>query len=251
MTTSPREEDMGTSSLSDNNVCDGKESSANDPLRDGSPTKIALPQESDDACTAATNVVRPSFHRISFRQHETVIAVPQGGLSTVPSPCLGRVTEYTDHNSKSVDEYEQQRKGKRRTYTQLDCSPPQIRMPSSPRRKQRRQVLEAMRIKAMKQEDDDKEQNICASPRSPCKATSKSDGQSKGPSLGQKDKNIGNKPSSPFKESFGRFRSSLTGMSKQVAERLSVLFATPAADSGTSGKSPENDGAQRSPEPDP
>lgn len=218
--TSPRD-DSDASSDGDSDFCEEQESSAHDPLRVTS-AKKGLPSESDD--TAATNMMRISFSEIGFRQHETVIAVAQGGMSTVPTSTLGRVTEYTDHKCKSVDEYEEQRVGKRKKYTQLDCSPPRSRMLTSPRGKQRKQELEAMRIKSMKQDDDGEEKTNNNNPqRLPCKATNKSNGK--------RDKGIMAKQgllrgrSTPLKESFNKFRSSVTEMSKQVAERWSVLFA--------------------------
>ena len=220
--------------------------SHHEPLHVTPTTKKALPSESDD--TAATNMMRISFTEIRFRQHETVIAVPQGGMSTVPTPTLGRVTEYTDHKCKSVDEYEEQREGKRKQYTQLDCSPPQSRMLNSPRGKQRKQDLEVMRIKAMMKQscgdgddDNDGEQNTNNNnpQSSPCKATNKSNGK--------RDKGIIIKQglirgrSTPLKDSFLKFRSSVTETSKQVVQRWSVLFAPSSAGSGIS-KKPKDDG---------
>ena len=245
MTTSPRDA-SDASSDGDSDFCEEQESSAHDPLHVTS-AKKGLPSESDD--TATTNVMRISFSEICFRQHETVIAVPQGGMSTVPSPTLGRVTEYMDHKCKSVDEYEEQREGKRKKYTQLDCSPPRSRMLTSPRGKQRKQELEAMRIKCLTQDDDDnddgKEKTNNNNPqRSPCKATNKSNGK--------RDKGIMTKQglmrgsSIPLKESFNKFRSSVSEMSKQVAERWSVLFAPSAAggkcSSDSGSKKPDDDG---------
>ena len=239
MMASPRD-GPDASSDGDSDFCTENESSAHDPLHVTSAEK-GLPSESDD--TATTNAMRISFTEIYFRQHETVIAVPQGGMSTIPTPCLGRVSQYTDHKCKSVDEYEEQREGKRKKYTQLDCSPPRSRMLTSPRGKQRKQELEAMRMKSMKQDDDHDDINP---QRSPCKATNKSNGK--------RDKGMMAKQgiirglSTPLKESFNRIRSSVTEMPKQVAERLSILFASSAAgsnstyNSDSSGKKTEDDG---------
>lgn len=250
MMTSPRD---GTDPSSDGDSDFCEESSAHDPLHVTS-AKKGLPSVSDDAAT--TNVMRISFSEICFRQHETVIAVPQGGMSTVPSPTLGRVTEYMDHKCKSVDEYEEQREGKRKKYTQLDCSPPRSRMLTSPRGKQRKQELEAMRIRCLTTQDDDdnddgkKKTNNNNPQRLPCKATNKS--------IRKRDKGIMAKQglmrgrSTPLKESFNMFRSSVTEMSKQVAERWSVLFAPSAAGSNSNShsgsKKSEDDGNDTSPE---
>ena len=51
---------------------------------------------------------------------------------------------------------------------------------------------------------------------------------------------------SPLKESFGSFRSSVTEMSKQFADRWSTLFSLTAA--GNDGKRPGNGVSNTSPE---
>ena len=211
------------------------------------PTKEApsLPSECD--ATAATNVMRISYALVSFRPHETVIAVPQGGMSTVPSPTLGRVTEYTDHKGKSVDEYEQQRDGKRKKYNKLDDCPPRSRILSSPRGKQRRQKLKALHRKSAGMRDADGEFTNSTPQRSPGnrKATDTINGQENKDFVKKRGLITYGSPS-PLKESFGSFRSSVTEMSKQFADRWSTLFSLTAA--GNDGKGPGNGVSNTSPE---
>ena len=211
----PAREEGNGSSHSDAG-CEESSLSAHEPLH-VIPTKEApsLPSECDD--TDATNLMRISYTLISFRQHETVIGVPQGGMSTVPSPTLGRVTAYTDHKGKSVDEYEQQRDGKRKKYNQLDDCPPRSRALSSPRGEQRRQKLKALHRKSVGIKDNDGESTNSTPQRSPGNT--------------RKKRGLINFGSpSPIKESFGRFRSSVTEIfSKQVADRWSTLFSPTAA----------------------
>ncbi len=226
--------------------------SAHEPLH-VTPAKQApsLPSECDD--TDATNVMRISYTLVSFRQHETVIGVPQGGMSTVPSPTLGRVTAYIDHKGKSVDEYEQQRDGKRKKYNQLDDCPPRSRMLSSPRGEQRRQKLKALHRKSVGTEDADGESTNSTPQRSPGstsrKATNNINGQENKDFVKKRGLIKYGSPSPlHVKGSFGRFRSSVTEISKQVADRWSTLFSPTAA--GNDGKRPGNEVSDTSPEPE-
>ena len=225
----PAREEGNGSSHSDAG-CEESSLSAHEPLH-VIPTKEApsLPSECDD--TDATNLMRISYTLISFRQHETVIGVPQGGMSTVPSPTLGRVTAYTDHKGKSVDEYEQQRDGKRKKYNQLDDCPPRSRALSSPRGEQRRQKLKALHRKSVGMKDTDGESTNSTLRRSPDnrKATNNINGQENKDFVKKRGLITYGSPS-PIKESFGRFRSSVTEIfSKQVADRWSTLFSPTAA----------------------
>jgi hypothetical protein len=193
--------------------------------------------------------MRISYTLVSFRQHETVIAVPQGGMSTVPSPTLGRVTAYTDHKGKSVDEYEQQRDGKRKKYNQLDDCPPRSRILSSPRGEQRRQKLKALHRKSVGMEDVDEESTNSTPLRSPGnrKATNNMNGQGNKDFVRKRGLIKYGSPS-PIKESFGRFRSSVTEIfSKQVADRWPTLFSPMAADNND-GKRPGKEVSDTSPE---
>ena len=106
-----------------------------------------------------------------------------------------------------------------------------------------------MRIKCLTQDDDDnddgKEKTNNNNPqRSPCKATNKNNGKREKGTMAKQGLMRGR--STPLKESFNKFRSSVSDMSKQVAERLSVLFKPSAggsnSNSDTGSKKPDDDG---------
>mmetsp|Transcript_3654 Transcript_3654/g.7944 ORF Transcript_3654/g.7944 Transcript_3654/m.7944 type:complete len:246 (-) Transcript_3654:58-795(-) len=127
---------------------------------------------------------------IDFRQHETVMCTPQGGMSTIPRPSLGRVTEYTDHDSLDVDAYEDLRAPHRR---KIDAPK------STMRGSKKRQSLEVLRSKAMKEQ------------------AGKGQNQQK-----QKQK----RSASLEIFSFRRLSSSFTRTRKRMAKRISSLTST-------------------------
>ena len=146
-------------------------------------------------------VAKVKYGFIDFRQHETVLCAPQGGLSTIPTLSLGRVTMYDDHDRVDVDSYEAMRAPYRKKI---------VEVPKSTMRGRKKRVsLQAMRSKAMKEQADakdeegDKEQEQDAAGASPAMTST-----------------------IKIQATFRRLSSSLASTGKQMAKQVSSLAFT-------------------------
>ena len=119
------------------------DTSTNTPLSPSKSVVNAVIVTDDDASPSVERLQKKvSYDRIRFRQHETTLCVPQGGVSTVPAPSLGLVTEYTDDESVDVDEYERVRTPERKKLEGKNAKT-KFEVASS-----RKKTLETMRIEA-------------------------------------------------------------------------------------------------------